>query len=197
MSEVLNDLDRNGVPESFDREFVAVNIACMRFRNEQLRSSVQVDESSELKRLQRQSRKAEAEQEKLERALAAEQSERIRSENLLDTALRDVERLGEELERASRTDRVAREREEVRILRDEKAELEDKLAKREETNLKLNDELQRYRQKERIARNGLDALIGDPTENPGQLSLVGHGINIMRDSDSEVHNRRTNKPAQR
>ena len=184
ISEVLNDLDRNGSPESFDREFVAVNIACMRFRNEQLRSSVQTDESSELKRIQRQARKVERERERLEHALATEQTERTRAENLLDTALRDVERLGEELEKVSATDSIARVREETRDLRQENDELQRKLADRENTNLKLNDELQRYRQKERVARNeknGFDSLIGDPTQNPGQLSLVGHGLNVMRD----------------
>jgi hypothetical protein len=184
ISEVLNDLDRNGSPESFDREFVAVNIACMRFRNEQLRSSVQTDESSELKRIQRQARKVERERERLEHALATEQTERTRAENLLDTALRDVERLGEELEKVSTTDSIARVRKETRDLRQEKDELQRKLADRENTNLKLNDELQRYRQKERVARNeknGFDSLIGDPTQNPGQLSLAGHGLNVMRD----------------
>lgn len=184
VSEVLDDFDKNGSPESFDREFVAVNIACMRFRNEQLRGNIQADQSTELKRLQRSARKAERERERLERTLATEQTERVRAENLLDTALRDVERLGEELERASATDSMARAREEARNLRYEKDELERRLADREDTNLKLNDELQRYRQKERIARNsrnGYDSLIGDPTKNPGQLSLVGHGLNIMRD----------------
>ena len=184
VSEVLNDLDKNGSPESFNREFVAVNIACMRYRNEQLRSVAQVDESSELKRLRRQARKSERERERLERALNAEQNERIRAENLLDTALRDVERLGEELERASATDGMVRAREEVRNLRQEKDTLADTLAKRDRTISKMNGVLQLYRQKERItrnSRNGFDSLIGDPTKNPGQLSLVGHGLNVMRD----------------
>ncbi len=184
MSEVVDILDKNSSPESFDREFVAVNIACMRFRNEQLRSDAETDESSELKRIQRQARKVERERERLEHALATEQTERTRTENLLDTALRDVERLGEELEKVSATDSIARVREETRDLRREKDELQRKLADRENTNLKLNDELQRYRQKERVARNeknGFDSLIGDPTRNPGQLSLVGHGLNVMRD----------------
>ena len=184
VSEVLDDLDKNGSPESFDREFVAVNIACMRFRNEQLRGNAQADQSTELKRLQRSARKSERERERLERVLNAEQNERIRAENLLDTALRDVERLGEELERASATDGIARAQEEVRNLRHEKDELEKRLADRENTNLKLNNVLQRYRQRERVARgerNGFDSFIGDPTKNPGQLSLVGHGLNVMRD----------------
>lgn len=184
VASVVDDLENHASPESFEREFVAVNVACMRFRNEQLRSNVQADEPSELKRLQRLVRRAERERERLERALATEQTERIHAENLLDTALRDVERLGEELENASATDSIVRAREEARDLRAEKGELESKLADRENTNLKLNDELQRYRQKDRIARNeqnGFDPLIGDPTENPGQLSLVGHGLNIMRD----------------
>ena len=183
-SHVIDDLENNSSPESFDREFVAVNVACMRFRNEQLQSGAQVDESSELKRLQRRARKAEREQERLKRALDTEQTERIRAEHLLDTALRDVERLDEELEKALATDGMARAREEARNLRYEKDDLDRKLADRENTNLKLNDELQRYRHKERAMRNGqngFDSLIGDPTENPGQLSLVGHGLNIMRD----------------
>ena len=184
VSDVVDNLDQNSSPESFDREFVAVNISCMRFRNEQLRGVARVDESSELKRLQRELRKRERELEWLRRELSAEQDNRTQAENRLDTAQRDVDRLNEELKRVPKTDRTGREREIVRELRDEKDELQRKLADKENTNLKLNDELQRYRQKERIARNernGFDSLIGDPTENPGQLSLVGHGLNVMRD----------------
>ena len=184
ISEVIDDLEDNASPESFDREFVAVNIACMRFRNEQLQSRAQADESKELKQSQRRTRKAEREIERLERDLAAERAERIRAENLLDTSLRDVERLNEELENASRAAGMAEEREENRELRREKDALADILAKRDQTINKMNDVLQLYRQKERIVgnrRNGSDSLIGDPTKNPGQLSLVGHGLNIMRD----------------
>ncbi len=183
-SDVVNDLYENSSPESFDREFVAVYVACMRFRNEQLRSHVEIDEPRELKRLRRSVRKAEREQGRLERSLATEQAERIRAENLRDTALRDVERLGEELGRVSKSDEIARAREEARDLRHEKDELAGRLAKREDTIRRLNNQLQDYRQKERAARNGrngFDSLIGDPSENPGQLSLVGHGLNIMRD----------------
>ena len=184
ISEIVDTLDKNASAEFFDREFVAVNIACIRFRNEQLRSYTQVDESTELKRLQRLTRKAERERDRLERALDAEKRERTRAENRLDTALRDVERLGEELERASQADGISKTQEIIQSLRFEKEELEEKLSRREETKLKLNDELQRFRQRERLERNdqnGLDSLIGDPTSNPGQLSLVGHGLNIMRD----------------
>ena len=183
-SEVIDDLEDNASPESFDREFVAINLACMRFRNEQLQSHAQADESKELKRSQRRARKAEREIERLERDLAAERAERIRAENLLDTSLRDVERLNEELENASQATGMAEEREENRELRREKDALVDILTKRDRTINKMNDVLQLYRQKERIARNGRngsDSLIGDPTKNPGQLSLVGHGLNIMRD----------------
>ncbi len=184
ISEIVSDLDENSSPESFDREFVAVNIACIRFRNEQLRSHAQVDESTELKRLQRRTRRAEIERDRLERALDAEKSERIDAENRLDTALRDVARLEEELERASQADGLEKERDEIRNLKDERDSLADTLSKRDDTIQKLNDELQRYRQSARLARNGqngLHSLIGDTTKNPGQLSLVGHGLNIMRD----------------
>lgn len=180
VSEVLNDLENNASPESFNHEFVAVNVACMRFRNEQIRSRAQMDESSELKQLQRRTREAEREQERLERALAEEETKRVRAEDLLDTALRDLR----ELSRYSKVDGIARARQVARELRHERDAYILKLIERDSTVQKLNDELQRYRQKERVARNdknGFDSLIGDPTQNPGQLSLVGHGLNVMRD----------------
>ena len=198
IASVVDDLENDASPESFDREFIAINIACMRFRNEQLRSRAQADESKELKQSQRRARKAEREIERLERDLAAERTERIRAENLLDTSLRDVERLNEELERATKTDGLMKERENSRRLRDERDTLKHKLAKQNETIRKGNatirkgndtirklfGEVQRYKQTGHTMQNegnGFDSLIGNPTQNPGQLSLVGHGLNIMRD----------------
>ena len=184
ISEVLNDLENNASPESFDREFVAVNVTCMRFRNEQLRSIAQVDESSELKRLQRELRKRERELNWFRRELSYEQDKRTQAESRLDAAQREMERLNQELERVFKIDGAERAQETVRDLWNEKDALEDKLARRDATIRELFSEIQRYKQKDRTThneQNGFDSLIGDPTQNPGQLSLVGHGLNIMRD----------------
>ena len=184
VSDVLNDLDRNMSRESFEREFTAVRAACTRSRTRRPLFHIRLGESRDVEDLQRRASMAESEQQWFEGALVSERTKRVRAENELNTARREAERLREELSAASKVDAVARATETLRNLRRENESLAEELDKLNGTNRSLDEQLQHFRQRERIAqkgRNRSDSLIGDPTVNPGQQSLVGHGLNIMRD----------------
>ena len=195
VSEVINsvvDYSLQDSQEIFESKFVASRMACIQFRNDQLRKLVrdseQVDESVEIKRLERRARKSEEKFERTQRELENQTEANQRSENLLITTQADVARLKEELERASQNDGVAVERKVSRELRlkllyveRERDELNKTLAKKESTISKMNKSLQNYRQRERTGANGYDSVLGDTTRNPGQLTVIVHGLNIMRD----------------
>ena len=184
VSDVLYDLDRNASRESFDREFTAVRAACARSKMRQPLFHIWPGGSRDTEDLRRRASIAESEQQWLEGALASERTKRVRVESELNTARKEAERLREELAAASKVDAVARAMERIRDLTHDKESLEDEVASLDRKNRQLTDERQRYRTEMRIAkkeRNQSDSLIGDPTVNPGHLSLVGHGLNIMRD----------------
>ncbi|MCY4652690.1 MAG: hypothetical protein OXC95_05940, partial [Dehalococcoidia bacterium] len=184
VSDVLYDLDRNASRESFEREFTAVMAACTRSRRRRPLFHIRLGESQDTEDLRRRASIAESEQQWLVGALASERTARVRVENELNTARKEAERLREELEAASKVDAVARATETIRNLRRENESLTEEVVGLNGTNLSLIEQLQLSKQRERITqkdRNRSDSLIGDPTVNPGQLSLVGHGLNIMRD----------------
>ena len=184
VSDVLYDLDRNASRESFEREFTAVMAACTRSRRRRPLFHIRLGESQDTEDIRRRASIAESEQQWLVGALASERTTRVRVENELNTARKEAERLREELEAASKVDAVARATETIRNLRRENESLTEEVVGLNGTNLSLIEQLQLSRQRERIALKGRtrsDSLIGDPHVNPGQLSLVGHGLNIMRD----------------
>lgn len=184
VSDVLYDLDRNALQDFFEREFTAVRAACMRSRRRQPLFRFRMGPFRGQEDYGRRAIVAESDQQWLERALSAEKVKRARADNLLETAQKEMERLREELAAASNVDAVSRSTETIRVLRRENKSLADELDKLHGTNRNLSDELRLARQRERIApkdQNRAGSLIGDTTVNPGQLSLVGHGLNIMRD----------------
>ena len=184
VSDVLYDLDRNASRESFDREFAAVRAACARSRIRQPLFHIWPGGSRDTEDLRRRASIAESEQQWLERTLAVERTMRVRIENELNTARIEAEILREELAAASKVDAVGRAAETIQNLRRDNESLSEDLDRLSGENRSLNKQLQRFRQRERTTQerqNRSNSLIGDPAVNPGQLSLVGHGLNIMRD----------------
>ena len=188
ISEVINAVVENSsqdIQDAFEREFVEARIACVQFRNEQLRSLVRdssrSDESTQVKRLERRARKAEDKLERTQRDLENQRNVSQRTENRLETALADISRLEEELERASRKDGIAAERALSRNLGRQNEQMKKMVARKEATISNLNEELQRFRQRERAGLNGYDSILGDTSANPAQLTVIVHGLNVMRD----------------
>ena len=184
VSDVLYDLYRNAMQDLFEREFTAVRAACMWSRRRQPLFHFRIGPFRGQEEYERRAIIAESDQQWLERALSAEKARLARADKLLETAQDEMERLREELAAASSVEAVSQSTQAIRVLRRENKSLVDELDKLHGTNRKLSDELRLARQRERNARKSQSragSLFGDTTVNPGQLSLVGHGLNIMRD----------------